>query len=56
MYLMVPWVLLAIMLAIGLLVSILYTSIKFYIDEDPLNGSLWLVFGLLSVGNKYFFH
>lgn len=47
---MVPWVLLGIMLAVGLLVSVLYTSIQFYINEDTLNGTLWLVLGLISVG------
>lgn len=50
MYFMVPWVLLGIMLALGLLVSVLYTSIQFYINGDTLNGSLWLVLGLISVG------
>ncbi|RZC39189.1 hypothetical protein BDFB_003764 [Asbolus verrucosus] len=49
MYLMLPWVLLAIMLAISLLVSILYTSIQLYSHEQPIGGTIWLVLGLLAV-------
>lgn len=52
-YLMIPWVVLGGMLAVGLLVSILINSIKFYIDGDNLNGTLWLVLGLLSLGKLY---
>ncbi|XP_072393930.1 uncharacterized protein [Diabrotica undecimpunctata] len=48
-YLMIPWVVLGGMLAIGLLVSILINSINFYIDGDTLNGTLWLVIGLISL-------
>ncbi|CAH0564450.1 unnamed protein product [Brassicogethes aeneus] len=48
MYLMAPWIILGFMLAIGLLVSILRTSINFYIEHDNLNGSLWLVLGLIA--------
>ncbi|XP_019868107.1 uncharacterized protein LOC109596943 [Aethina tumida] len=48
MYLMAPWVILGFMLAIGLLVSILMTSINFYIEDDTLNGSLWLGLGLVA--------
>lgn len=47
---MLPWVILAIILAIGLLVSVIYTSVEFYIHKDILNGSLWLVLGLIAVG------
>lgn len=47
MYLMIPWVLLGIMLAIGLLVSVIYTAVDFYLREDMLNGSLFLVVGLI---------
>lgn len=49
MYFMIPWVILGIMLAIGLLVSVLYTSINFYTDGDTFNGTLWLVLGLIAV-------
>lgn len=48
MYLMIPWVLLGIMLAIGLLVSVIYTSVVFFLHDDNLNGSLFLVIGLIS--------
>lgn len=54
MYLMIPWVILGIMLAVGLLVSVLYTSINFYVDGDTFNGTLWLVIGLISVGKSDF--
>ncbi|XP_077300513.1 uncharacterized protein LOC143921196 [Arctopsyche grandis] len=48
-FLMMPWVILGIMLAVGLLVSVIYTAVMFYIHEDTLNGSLWLVFGIIFV-------
>lgn len=46
---MLPFVVLALMLAIGLLISVLYTSVEFYIKKDPVMGSLWLIFGIISV-------
>ncbi|KAL0278627.1 UNVERIFIED_CONTAM: hypothetical protein PYX00_000395 [Menopon gallinae] len=48
-WMMLPWVILAIILAIGLLVSVIYTSVEFYIHKDILNGTLWLVLGLIAV-------
>lgn len=48
-FLMLPWVVLGIMLAVALLVSVIYTSIMFFINHDNLNGALWLVFGLIAV-------
>ncbi|XP_020300300.1 uncharacterized protein LOC109863974 [Pseudomyrmex gracilis] len=48
-FMMLPWVVLGIMLAVGLLVSVLYTSIMFFINHEVLNGVLWLVFGLIAV-------
>ncbi|XP_055701525.1 uncharacterized protein LOC129800852 [Phlebotomus papatasi] len=48
-YLMLPWVVLGIVLAVGLLVSVIYTSVVFFIDGLVLAGVLWLIFGLLSV-------
>lgn len=53
MYLMVPFVLLGIFLAVGLLVSVVYTSVRFYIDGDSFNGTLLLVFGLVALGLYY---
>jgi hypothetical protein len=47
---MLPWVVLGIMLAVGLLVSVLYTAIMFFINHEIINGILWLVFGLIAVG------
>jgi uncharacterized membrane protein len=46
---MLPWVVLAIMLAVGLLVSVLYNSIQCFSNDRDLEGSLWLVLGLISV-------
>ncbi|XP_072743593.1 uncharacterized protein [Anoplolepis gracilipes] len=48
-FMMLPWVVLGIMLAVGLLVSVLYTAIMFFINHEVINGILWLVFGLLAV-------
>ncbi|XP_037953642.1 uncharacterized protein LOC119683848 [Teleopsis dalmanni] len=47
-YLMMPWVVLGIMIAIGLLVSVIYTAVVFFIDGFVLTGVLWLVFGLIA--------
>lgn len=49
---MMPWVVLGIMIAIGLLVSVIYTAVVFFIDEFVLTGVLWLIFGLIACG-KY---
>ncbi|KAG7211977.1 hypothetical protein KM043_011176 [Ampulex compressa] len=48
-FMMLPWVVLGIMLAVALFVSVLYTSIMFFVHEKILNGILWLVLGLISV-------
>lgn len=48
-WLMLPWVILAIMLAIGLAISIIYTAIVFFAHEEILSGFLWLIFGLICV-------
>ncbi|XP_053968064.1 uncharacterized protein LOC128869519 [Anastrepha ludens] len=47
-YLMMPWVVLGIMIAIGLLVSVIYTAVKVFIDGYVLTCILWLVFGLIT--------
>ncbi|XP_030751658.1 uncharacterized protein LOC115879134 [Sitophilus oryzae] len=47
-YLMMPWVLLGGMLIIGLLVSVIITAINFYTNDDNLNGTLWLILGLIA--------
>ncbi|KAH8307654.1 hypothetical protein KR044_007311 [Drosophila immigrans] len=46
-FLMVPWVVLGIMIAIGLLISVIYTGVVFFIDGFVLTGVLWLIFGLI---------
>lgn len=47
---MMPWVVLGITIAIGLLISVIYTAVVFFIDAFYLAGLLWLIFGLISVG------
>lgn len=47
---MLPWVILAIMLAIGLGISVIYTAIVFIVHKEILSGFLFLLFGILSVG------
>lgn len=48
-FMMLPWVVLGIMLAVALLVSVLYTSVMFYIKGDAIGGTLWLVLGIIAV-------
>ncbi|XP_063700743.1 uncharacterized protein LOC134831038 [Culicoides brevitarsis] len=48
-YLMLPWVILGIMLAIGLLISVLYTAIVLLIDGFISAGVLWIIVGLIVV-------
>lgn len=48
-YLMLPWVVLGIMIAIGLFISVIYTAVMFLIDGFLLSGVLWLVFGTICV-------
>lgn len=47
---MLPWVVLGITLAVGLLVSVIYTAVVYFIDGFVLTGVLWLIFGLIWVG------
>lgn len=53
---MLPWVILGIMLAVGLLVSVIYTAIVFFIDGHTEMGVFWIVFGLISVGMYFFLY
>ncbi|XP_054013618.1 uncharacterized protein LOC128895220 [Hylaeus anthracinus] len=48
-FMMLPWVVLGIILAVGLLVSVLYTSIMFFVNHEFVNGVLWLVVGFVAV-------
>ena len=49
---MLPWVVLGIILAIGLLISVIYTAVVFFMQGFVVEGSLWIAFGLIAVG-KY---
>lgn len=48
-FMMLPWVVLGLMLAVAFLVSVLYTAIMFLVNGEVLNGVLWLVFGPIAV-------
>jgi hypothetical protein len=47
-YLLLPWVALGLMLVIGLAISVIYTSIRFYIWGDAWSGTMWLVLGIIG--------
>lgn len=49
---MFPWVLLGIMLALGLLISVIYTAIVEFNEGNTVGGIIWIVAGLVAVG-KY---
>jgi hypothetical protein len=49
-FMMLPWVVLGIMLIVGLFVSVIYTAVMFFVNSEVLNGVLWLIFGLIAVG------
>ncbi|KAK0172989.1 hypothetical protein PV328_006246 [Microctonus aethiopoides] len=48
-FMMLPWVVLGILLAVGALVSVLYTSIQFMVNEKIITGVLCLIIGLIFV-------
>ncbi|XP_076170908.1 uncharacterized protein LOC143148454 [Ptiloglossa arizonensis] len=48
-FMMLPWVVLGLILAVGLLVSVIYTSIMFFVNHEVMNGALWLVVGLITI-------
>ncbi|CAL7936371.1 unnamed protein product [Xylocopa violacea] len=48
-FMMLPWVVLGLILAVGLLVSVIYTSIMFFVNQLVINGILWLVVGLIAI-------
>ncbi|XP_076247095.1 uncharacterized protein LOC143187042 [Calliopsis andreniformis] len=48
-FMMLPWVILGLILAVGLLVSIVYTAIMFFINHDVISGVVWLVTGFISL-------
>lgn len=55
-YLFLPWIILGIMLCIGLLVDVIYTAVVFFMDDHTTAGILWIVFGLICVGEFWVFH
>lgn len=53
-YLLLPWVVLGLMLVIGLVISIVYTAIRFYIWGDNYTATMYLVLGLIGNGKQDF--
>lgn len=53
---MVPWVVLGIMIAIGLLISVIYTAVVFFIDGFVLTGVIFLICGLICSGKCSWSH
>ncbi|GJQ72437.1 hypothetical protein Trydic_g3513 [Trypoxylus dichotomus] len=49
MYFMLPWVILGILLALGLLISVIYTAIVEFNEERNIEGTIWLIGGILAV-------
>lgn len=47
---MLPWVVIGIILAVGLLISVLYTGIVLLIRSQVLAGVIWIIVGLFVVG------
>jgi hypothetical protein len=47
---MLPWIMLSIMIAIGGLISVIWTAVEFYNSSHNTTATLVLVFGLLGVG------
>nr|CAD7262499.1 unnamed protein product [Timema shepardi] len=48
-FMMLPWVVLAFMLAIGILITIIWTAVVFFIDGFVLSGVLTLVIGFIGL-------
>lgn len=48
-FMMLPWVILGIMLAIGALISVIYTTVIMFIGKHVLTGVIWLICGLIFV-------
>lgn len=48
-FLMLPWVILGFMLIISLVISIIYTTVVFFIDGYILAGVLWIIIGTICV-------
>lgn len=50
MYFMLPWVILGLLLALGLLISVIYTAIIEFNQDRNIEGTIWLVGGFIAVG------
>nr|CAD7405557.1 unnamed protein product [Timema cristinae] len=48
-FMMLPWVVLAFMLAIGILITIIWTAVVFFIDGFVLSGVLTIVIGFIGL-------
>lgn len=46
-FLMLPWVVLGFMLIISLVISVIYTTVMFFIDGYILAGVIWLIGGII---------
>ncbi|KRT84464.1 hypothetical protein AMK59_841, partial [Oryctes borbonicus] len=49
MYFMLPWVILGILLALGLLISVIYTAVVEFNEERNIEGTIWLIGGIIAV-------
>jgi hypothetical protein len=52
-FMMLPWIMLAIMIAIGGLISIIWSAVILYnskLESSATTATLFLVFGLISIG------
>lgn len=47
-YMMMPWVVLGITIAIGVLISVIYTAVVLFIEGYVLAGCIWLFGGLIA--------
>lgn len=50
---MLPWLILAITTAIGLVISTIYSSVYLFIDNQNTEGAVILVVGLITAGNLF---
>ncbi|KAF7995529.1 hypothetical protein HCN44_006636 [Aphidius gifuensis] len=48
-FMMLPWVVLGIILAIGALISVIYTAVAYFLNGWMMAGIIFLIFGLIFV-------
>lgn len=51
---MMPWVVLGITIAIGVLISVIYTAVVLFIEGYVVAGLIWLFGGLIAFGKDNF--